>query len=628
MAVISTLAVNIIAKTAGFTRGVRSTRASMNKFNSTIQNTKRLLTGLIVGTGVIRGFRSLLRVASEVTETMSKFNVVFAELAVGAKKWATDFADAVGRSRKDVLSWAAELQDIFVPMGFAREEAAKFSKSLVQLGVDVASFNEKVDREVMRNFTSAIMGSHRAVRQYGIAISESRIQQAAYNEGLNKSFSNLNDMEKVFLRYRIIVNDTKDAQTDAIRTQDNYANQLKRMRASVTNLAAEIGEKMLPVMVGVLKTVRNLVNVFRDMSAETIRNMMSLARMAISFGAFLILVPKIVAAIKGIVKAYQALAVGQSIVQALGGPAGWAMLAAGAVIAAAAVISVNLAFDDLIRNMDTLSKETGEFKASGDLIKVTMDDIRGSLMMAGKPGTGVIPVIRKLRDEIAKLRYTERQLAEFDLQKALGGVSRLQPGMMGILGPFTELDRLLDTLEELKRNADLTKAGQDLFTQMMTPLEKYEAKLTLFDTLLQKNKITWDTYGRAIRAARGELEGVAGAGSFAGPGTAKVIRESLVSVSGLAMGTKDPALSKMDLQLHEAQESNAWLAKIAQGPAARLERPQFNMPQAGGQGPQVSVPGLATGTQDPALSKMGELLIEAKKQTEYQRRIAQDEGLS
>ena len=560
MAVISTLAVNIIAKTAGFTRGIHGTRRSMRTFNNTIQNTKRLLTGLIVGTGVIRGFKALLRVASEVTETMSKFNVVFADLAGGAKQWVTDFADAVGRSRKDVLSWAAELQDIFVPMGFARDEAAKFSKSLVQLGVDVASFNEKVDRDVMRNFTSALMGSHRATRQYGIAISETRIKQMAWSVGIKKSFAHLTDMEKIFLRYRIILNDTKDAQTDAIRTQDNYANQLKRMKASVTNLAVEIGEKMLPVMVGVLKTVRNLVDVFRNMSAETIQNMMSMARMAISFGLFLLVVPKIVAAIKGIVKAYQALAAGQSLVLALGGPGGWAVLAVSAVIAAAAVVSVNLAFDDMIRNMDTLSQKTGEFKSSGDLIKVTLDDIRGSLLQGGKSGSGLISTFTKLNDEIAKLKYSERQLAEFSLQKALGGASRLQPGMSGILGPFTKLDRLLDTLDKLKLNADLTKAGQDLFTQMMSPLEKYEAKLTQFDTLLKANKITWDTYGRAIRAARGELEGTGG--SFAGPGGARVIREAFVSVSGLATGTKDPALSRMDQQLSETKKTNDLLMQI------------------------------------------------------------------
>lgn len=563
MAVISTLAVNIIAKTGAFEKGIRRTRGSMRTFNTTIQNTKRLLTGLIIGSGVIRGFKELLRVASEVTETMSKFNVVFGEHAGASKKWALAFADSVGRARKDVLSWAAELQDIFVPMGFARSEAMLFAKSLVQLGVDVASFNEKVDRDVMRNFTSAIMGSHRATRQYGIAISESKLQQMAWTEGINKSFSALTDMEKIFLRYRIILHDTKDAQTDAIRTQDNYANQLKRMRASVTNLAQQIGEKLLPAMVGVLKTVQKLIDVFRNMSAQTVQNIMSMARIAVSFGVFLILVPKIIFAIKGIVKAYKALAAGQSVVQALAGPAGWATLAAGAVIAAAAVVSVNLAFDDMIRNMETLSEKTGEFKASGDQIKVTLDDIRQSLLQGGKPGDGLISTFEKLHDEIAKLKYTERQLVEFDLQKQLGGASRFQKGMSGILGPFTKLDRLQDELEKLKHTAELTKLGGEVFTETRTSMEKYETQISKLNELVEVGAINWNTYGRAVRDARAKLEGIGDTGSFAGPGGARVIREAFVSVSGLAMGTKDPTLSRMDQQLTEAKQTNTLLTRIA-----------------------------------------------------------------
>ncbi len=556
MAVISTLAVNIIAKTAGFTKGVRGTRKAMMSFNSTIQNTKRLLVGLIAGSGVIRGFRSLLTVASEITETMSKFNVVFGENASAMEAWSLAFADSVGRARKDILSFAAELQDIFVPLGFARSEAELFAKSLVQLGVDVASFNEKLDIDVMRSFTSAIVGSHRAVRQYGIAISESRIQQEVYNQGLDKSFAKLTDMEKVFLRYVIILNDTKDAQGDAIRTQDDYANQLKRMKASVTNLQVEIGEKLLPAMVGVLKTVRSLVEVFRNMSDGTVQNITRMVRMTLAIGTFLIILPKVVRVIRTLVKAYQALAAGQSIVLGLSGPGGWAILAAGAGIAAAAVISVNIAFDNLIVEMESLNKETGKFVASGDLVKVTLDDIRNSLLQAGKPSDGLIDSFKKIREQISKLKFSERELAEFTLQRELGGKSRLQPQFAA---QFRELDKLLDQLDELKRNAELTKAGQDLFTQLLTPLEKYEAALTQFDTLLKANKITWDTYSRAVRAARGELEGV---GSFAGPGSARVIREAFVSVSGLALGGQSPELTKMDEQLMETQKTNTILLEI------------------------------------------------------------------
>jgi hypothetical protein len=523
MAVISTLAVNIIAKTAGFTKGVRGTRKTMMGFNSTIQNTKRLLIGLIAGTGVIRGFKELLRLGSEVTETMSKFNVVFAENAKVMKDWAVSFGESVGRARKDVLSWAAELQDIFVPIGFARSEAMKFAKSLVQVGVDVASFNEKMDREVMRNFTSAIMGSHRAVRQYGIAISESRLAQESYRQGLNKTFSNLTDMEKIFLRYVIIINDTKDAQTDAIRTQDNYANVLKRTRAAITDLATDIGTSLLPVMTGLLKTVQKLIQPLKNMTFETLQASLRVVKVVAGFTAFIIIFPKVVGAIKAIVVGYKALAAGQSIVLALGGPAGWAVLAAGAVIAAAAVVSVNLAFEGLVREMEQVSKETGKFKAAGEQIVVTLDDIKNSLLTDTGGGSGIIESFTKLKNEIAKLKFSEDQLAEFQLQRELGGRARVQDPKL-----FAELDRLRSELLKLKRVAENVKLGEEIFAETRTPIEKYEAQITKLNELIETGAINWDTYGRAVRDARGKLEGQPQqAGQF------DVIRKSLVSVTGL-----------------------------------------------------------------------------------------------
>ena len=366
-------------------------------------------------------------------------------------------------------------------------------------------------------------------------------------------------MEKIFLRYRIILNDTKDAQSDAIRTQDNYANQLKRMKAAVTNLQVEIGEKLLPVMVGLLKTVMKLVDVFRNMSTETIRVRLNQVRIVLAIGAFLVIVPKITVAIITLVKAYRALAIGQAIVQGLAGPAGWAALAAGAAIAAAAVYALNLAFENTISKMKTLSEETGKFKASSEQLKVTMDDIRESMRGPALTSTGFadpgLPEMVKLRKQLYEMGLSKRKLSELQLQRETG------LGAVGLGAPtFKRMFAIYDKIEAKQKSLDLAKAGQDLFTQMMSPLEKYEAKLTQFDTLLKANKITWDTYGRAIRAARGELEGTGG--SFAGPGGAKVIREAFVSVSGLATGTKDPALSRMDQQLSETKKTNDLLMQI------------------------------------------------------------------
>ena len=555
MAVISTLAVNIIAKTSGFTRGVRGTRMAMNKFNNTIRNTRRLLTGLIAGTGIIRGFRALISVASEAQETMAKFNTVFRDKgnARAVEEWANKFSAAVGRARQATKNFLAELQDIFVPLGFARDQAAKFAKSITQLGVDVASFNEKADRDVMRNMTSALMGSHRAVRQYGIAISESRIQQESWNTGLNKSFAHLTDMEKIYLRYVIILNDTKDAQGDATRTQDDFANQLKRTKGVIKDLTQQIGDKLLPHLVGVLKVVRGVIDRFSEMDVAALSVSMSNIRLAVTIGAFLIILPKVVQGIMSVFKALKALAAGQAIVQGIDGPAGWAALAAGATIAAAAVAVVSKQFDKLADTVRTLSKEKGEFKSIGDQIRVTMGDIESSLKRGRGGGPPeIIKTFQSLRKEIDKLMVSKDAMARMNLEEELG-MSRFN-----VRG-----EALFDALDVILQIRELVQAkleGKSIFEQMLTPMEKFNKRLRELSKLLRLGAISQDTFDRAAHKAKEER--LKDGGSFAGPGSARVIREAFMSVSGLAIGTQDPSLNKMDTQIQEAKETNALLQNI------------------------------------------------------------------
>ena len=219
---------------------------------------RTFLTFAGVGGGVYllqRSFRAMINSASDAQETLSKFNVVFRDQAKEAARWAEDFGDSVGRSTQDVQKWMASLQDTFVPLGFARDKAMELSKSLSQLAVDVASFNNKADADVIRDFTSALVGNHETVRKYGIIISESAIKQEALNQGLDKTYKELTDLEKVQLRYNLIQSGTTDAQGDALRTADSYANQVKRLKANITELRTELGGPLIQNMSSILQEI-------------------------------------------------------------------------------------------------------------------------------------------------------------------------------------------------------------------------------------------------------------------------------------------------------------------------------------------------------------------------------------
>ena len=130
MATISTLAVNLIARTSVFEKGMKRSRKSMGRFKKSAAGTAinvAAVTAAVTAAGF--AIRSFTNAASRAQETMNLFNTVFAENSDATAKWANDFAKNVGRSKTEVKEWAATLQDTFVPLGFARDRAAERNHS-------------------------------------------------------------------------------------------------------------------------------------------------------------------------------------------------------------------------------------------------------------------------------------------------------------------------------------------------------------------------------------------------------------------------------------------------------------------------------------------------------------------
>jgi hypothetical protein len=96
-----------------------------------------------------------IALASAAKEAGSKFDVVFGAGARQAEADLAAMAGTVQRSKYELKEMAASVQDVFVPLGFAREEAQKLSLTLTQLAVDVGSFNNVADGEAMAAFQSA-----------------------------------------------------------------------------------------------------------------------------------------------------------------------------------------------------------------------------------------------------------------------------------------------------------------------------------------------------------------------------------------------------------------------------------------------------------------------------------------
>ena len=284
MASVGTLTANIIAKTHGYTRPLKGAQTQTEKFGKAVENTAKRLdktsqamrrfgtVSLGLGTALLGAGTGLVRLASHAEETQSKFNAVFGNMASEANQWAEDFSRSVGRAGTDVRDWMATLQDTFVPLGFARDQASVLSKSLVELGVDVASFNNLADATVIDNFTSAIVGNHQAVRRYGIVLNEVTLQEELRRMGIRKNWNDLDEATKAQARYNVILGATRDAQGDAIRTQSSFANQSKALQSSIRDLGEEFGARLLAPGAVVLGWFRSGVEWLRNLDDEVKNN--------------------------------------------------------------------------------------------------------------------------------------------------------------------------------------------------------------------------------------------------------------------------------------------------------------------------------------------------------------------
>lgn len=256
----------------------------------------------------------LISMGSDAEEMLGKFNVVFGKQAGSVTEQLASFGRSVGRGKFELQEMASALQDTFVPMGFAREEAAKMSVEMTKLAVDVGSFNNISDAQVMKDFQSALVGNTETVRKYGIVINQARIKAKAFEMGLvgtevaqddvriatervsiaqeklNVSLEKhgegstqartatlrlekaqkalekamegtseeLTEQDKLLAIQQMIIEGSSDAMGDAERTSGSWANQLRRLKSIITDTATEMGLKLLPVLTPLLTNLGNM----------------------------------------------------------------------------------------------------------------------------------------------------------------------------------------------------------------------------------------------------------------------------------------------------------------------------------------------------------------------------------
>lgn len=230
-----------------------------------------------------------LQAASDVEEMQSKMSVVFGEQTKQIKQWAAEQEKATGISELQWQEYATTLADTFKPMGFAQKEASNMSKEVTSLAVDLASFNNMPTTEALDRLRGGLVGNHENLERFGVMITQSTLDkklQKMFGKGADAA----TEQEKALARLQIVQEGTTDAQGDAARTSDSFANSLRALKGTAREAAAQFGQALMPAVKPLVSLLKQGVTWFSNLSKEAKTMVAAGAAVAAAIGPLLVVI--------------------------------------------------------------------------------------------------------------------------------------------------------------------------------------------------------------------------------------------------------------------------------------------------------------------------------------------------
>ncbi|MTI49452.1 MAG: hypothetical protein FH761_16590 [Firmicutes bacterium] len=247
MATLEELIVEIDADSSGLDNILKKSTKGLNSFGSTLKKVGGLVAGAFAVKKIVDFGEKAIDLAADAEEVQNKFDVVFGNLGDDAEEFASSFSNAVGRSRNETKKLLADTQDLLTGFGATKKEGFKFSKQIQQLGVDLASFNNLQDADAVERLRKGLLGETENLKALGIVINQNVLKQEAMRQGYGDNLNELTELEKIQLRYSLAVQQSQNAVGDAERSSQSFTNQLKRLKSTLLDSAANFGQKLLPV---------------------------------------------------------------------------------------------------------------------------------------------------------------------------------------------------------------------------------------------------------------------------------------------------------------------------------------------------------------------------------------------
>ncbi len=244
------MAVNVVLKSVWDDKGIKNAQKAIQDFNSGFDRAFKAVgvAAAAAGAAVALFAKQSITAASSLEESTNAVNVAFGQASESILKIGEDSAKSFGLARTEFNQAAVRFSAFAERVVGQGGDVSGFIRDITQRAADFASvFNIEV-AEALRVFQSGLSGEAEPLKRFGINLLESEVKAYALRTGLISVGETMTEQQKVQARYGLLLESTNKTAGDFANTSDSLANQQRILTATFTDLQAEIGTALLPVV--------------------------------------------------------------------------------------------------------------------------------------------------------------------------------------------------------------------------------------------------------------------------------------------------------------------------------------------------------------------------------------------
>ena len=183
-----------------------------------------------------------VQAAGELEQQIGGTEAVFGEFAETVQKKAAGAFETMGVSANDFMATANKMGALMQGSGISVEKSMDLSTKAMQRAADVASIMGIDLDSAMESIAGAAKGNFTMMDNLGVAMNATTIEAYALSKGINKSYNEMDNAQKIGLAMEMFLEKTAYAEGNYAKENETFAGSFTTLKASIENFLSGAGD--------------------------------------------------------------------------------------------------------------------------------------------------------------------------------------------------------------------------------------------------------------------------------------------------------------------------------------------------------------------------------------------------